>query len=273
MLSNLTTYSNIEEINIPLALSRLGIRIEKDKFHIFAGVGNVNDYFFVTPVTSLFTNSSCGIFPTISANFGIANFPDASVGVEGQYETGGFKANCAVYNGMASHHYLGKEGVFRLCPATDGIFNINAVNYRKNGNNYNLGFGVHHSGIGSDETTAQEFPATRYAKKKNTEIFYWLYAEQMIAKSLAFIVQYSQCPGISDGCRDFYGAGVAYDTDKYSLGLYSCYGDFSDNAEWASELTFIYRISTCISIQPALHYICNSASRGAVGLLRVCFTL
>ena len=272
LLPNLLTYSNIEEENIPLALTRLGISYGGEKFRIFAGVGNVNGEFFATPLAALFTNSSCGIFPTISANFSIANYPDASLGVEGRYESRGFTANCAVYNGCGSHRFTGREGVFRFCPGSDGIFNINAVNYRKNDNNYNLGIGLHHGRHGSNEDAASE-SVSASALQKQTSVFWWAYAEQKIWRGLSVMAQYSQCRGIGEGCRDFGGAGLVYDHDRYSIGLYSCYAGFTDEHEWAGELTFRYDVLSWLSLQPALHYIRNTTANGAVGLFRVNLTL
>lgn len=273
LISNLLTFSNIEEECIPLALSRMGISWERDNFRVFAGIGNANDEFFATPISSLFTNSSCGMYPTVSANFGIANYPDASVGIEGRYENGGIRVNSALYNGRASHRFCGRENVFRFCPSSDGIFNINGINYIRNGSNYNVGWGVYRGSVVGKEDGIQEFQADKKAEKKETEVFYWAYAEQRIVGNLSLVVQYSQCPGIREGCRDFGGLGLAYGTDRCSVGVYSCYADFTDDFEWASELTLKYRVSPGICLQPSMHYIHNSSSRGVAGLFRIYLTL
>ena len=57
------------------ALAVLGYMHEWKEAHLFVGVRNVNEDFFTSDVTSLFTNGSCGIFPTIAASYPIANFP------------------------------------------------------------------------------------------------------------------------------------------------------------------------------------------------------
>ena len=69
------TFSNIEEDNRFAAIAVLGYIHEWNTGHLFLGVRNVNEDFFTSDITSLFTNSSCGIFPTISASYPIANYP------------------------------------------------------------------------------------------------------------------------------------------------------------------------------------------------------
>lgn len=75
------TFSNIEEENHPLALATLGVQQQFGHSSLFFGIRNLNEDYFTSPVTSLFTNSSCGIFPTLSADYQIANYPVASVGL------------------------------------------------------------------------------------------------------------------------------------------------------------------------------------------------
>lgn len=269
LLPDLLTYSNIEEENIALALGRAGVSLSCGRWDIFGGIGNVNDNFFTTPLTSLFTNSSCGIFPTVSCNFDIANFPNASTGIEARYENSHIAVNSAIYNGKGSHRFNGSESVFRVAPHSDGIFNINDLNYHRHDNNYNMGFGLYHGRSHSDEAGAQQTLPSEVSSEVKTQIFYWLYAEQKIIHEISVIAQFSQCPSIKYGCRSFYGAGIACNTGRYDLGLYSCHASFTDSYEWASELTFRYRLSASVDLQSSLHYIRNTTSHGPVGLLRL----
>ena len=58
------TFSNIEEKkNHPLALATLGVQQQFGHSSLFFGIRNLNEDYFTSPATSLFTNSSCGIFP------------------------------------------------------------------------------------------------------------------------------------------------------------------------------------------------------------------
>ena len=55
------TFSNIEEENELAAIAVLGYMHEWKECHLFVGIRNLNEDFFTSDVTSLFTNSSCGI--------------------------------------------------------------------------------------------------------------------------------------------------------------------------------------------------------------------
>lgn len=68
-------FSNIFADNQVASIAVLGYMHEWQNAHFFAGVRNVNEDFFVTDITSLFTNSSGGIFPTIASSYPIANYP------------------------------------------------------------------------------------------------------------------------------------------------------------------------------------------------------
>lgn len=68
-------FSNIEADNNVAALAVLGYRHAWENANVFLGVRNVNEDFFTSDATSLFVNSSCGIFPTIAASYPIANYP------------------------------------------------------------------------------------------------------------------------------------------------------------------------------------------------------
>ena len=72
-------FSNIEADNLPFSLSVAGLSFSRGASCLFAGLRNMNEDYFASPVTSLFTNSSCGIFPTIAANYPIANYPLSSL--------------------------------------------------------------------------------------------------------------------------------------------------------------------------------------------------
>lgn len=68
-------FSNIDADNMLAAIAVLGFMHQWNSGHLFIGVRNVNEDFFTSPITALFTNSSCGIFPTVAASYPIANYP------------------------------------------------------------------------------------------------------------------------------------------------------------------------------------------------------
>ena len=126
-MHDLQTFSNIEEENLPFALSMLGIGRETEKYSVFFGIRNVNEDYFTSPCTSLFTNSSCGIFPTLSAETPLANYPVASVGFDGKIRWNRWLFQLSVYNGTGYKQLTGKENVFRFCPKSDGILDRKSV--------------------------------------------------------------------------------------------------------------------------------------------------
>lgn len=128
-MHDLQTFSNIEEENLPFALSMLGIGRETEKYSVFFGIRNVNEDYFTSPCTSLFTNSSCGIFPTLSAETPLANYPVASVGFDGKIRWNRWLFQLSVYNGTGYKQLTGKENVFRFCPKSDGILGMTSLNY------------------------------------------------------------------------------------------------------------------------------------------------
>ena len=98
-MHDLQTFSNIEEENLPFALS------------------------------------SCGIFPTLSAETPLANYPVASVGFDGKIRWNRWQFQLSVYNGTGNKQLTGKENVFRFCPKSDGILGMTSLNYEYNGSN------------------------------------------------------------------------------------------------------------------------------------------
>lgn len=119
-------HSNIEEDNMLAALAVLGYMHEWKEAHLFVGVRNVNEDFFTSDVTSLFTNGSCGIFPTIAASYPIANFPLSGLTVYFDVGKDGWVLRNSLYNGVGYNGWKHHDNPFRLRPKTDGIFNISS---------------------------------------------------------------------------------------------------------------------------------------------------
>lgn len=81
---DLQGYSNIEtyDVNIPFALTVAGLTWQlNDRHSLFAGIRRTDEDYFCSDGIGLFTNSSCGIFPTLSWNFPIGTFPYAAMGI------------------------------------------------------------------------------------------------------------------------------------------------------------------------------------------------
>ena len=93
-------FSNIETDNMFAGIAVLGYMHEWKAGHLFVGVRNVNEDFFTSDVTALFTNSSCGIFPTIAASYPIANYPLSGLTVYFDVSRGGWTFRNSLYNGV-----------------------------------------------------------------------------------------------------------------------------------------------------------------------------
>lgn len=240
---DLQTFSNIDAINIPFALSVCGIGLQIGKRNsLFMGIRNMNEDYFCSDVTSLFTNSSCGIYPTISANCAIANYPMASVGMHYCYDADRIKVQASVYNGAGYHHISGREKVFRFSPKDDGIFGVAEVAYRNAGSFYSLGTALH-----TDD---------------DTKTMPWIYFEQYLCRNLTLIAGYSHAFAEDAECSDFAGLGFRYQAKRCELGMFTDIACFDGGNEYATELTCKIPLSSIIYIQPTVHFIATPSADG-----------
>lgn len=246
---DLQTFSNLDAPRIPFALSVCGVNWNANDCHsLFVGIRNMNEDYFCSPVTSLFTNSSCGIFPTISAYYDIANYPVASVGVHYRFETK-TKSNADVndtfvfqgslYNGRGYYRFTGRDNVFRFCPQDDGIFGLVETQYHRNGSSYYLG-ACGRGEVGRDSGFCPSL---------------WIYTEERITDRLSLIAGYSHAFGPDAACRDFAGLGGRYAWERAELGFFTDYARFAEGDEFATELTCKIGLTSHLFLQPSLHAI------------------
>lgn len=261
------TFSNLDAENIPLALSMCGLGWQKDGRHsLFVGVRNMNEDYFCTPLTSFFTNSSCGIYPTLSCNFDIANYPLASMGVHYKYNkvlgnggrkpgksagTNAISVEASLYNGVGYHRFAGRENVFRVCPRSDGVFALAQVEYQHSGSRYLLGTGV------------------RQQRGCGTGASPWIYTEQHVWGGLSLLAGYSHAFGDGLVCRDFAGVGIHYALPKVELGVFTDYARFSDFNEWCTELSCRFSLTSYLDLQPSVHLISTDNTFQSAALLRL----
>lgn len=268
IVGDLQAFSNIEAGNIIFALSLLDVEWQINERHtLYAGIRNMNEDYFTSPVTSFFTNSSCGIFPTIGANFPVANYPVASVGVHYMYEgasgsigsNGSMSVQASLYNGVGYNRFTGRENVFRVCPKSDGVFGLAQVEYEHGESKYFLG-GCGHYGDAADDGT----------QKLSTAL--WGYTEQSLSKDFSLIAGYSHAFS-SAACSDFVGIGGKWSLGKVELGAFQDYACFSECKEWATELTCKISLLTNFHLQPSAHVITTGSKTKAVGTLRAVLSL
>lgn len=95
----------------------------------------------------LFTHSSCGAFPTITANYDIAAYPVAALGVHYGYTKGAFSLKTSLYNGVGYKDFSKRDNVFRICPESDGVFLMAQGEYDKNATRAYVGGSVLYSDL------------------------------------------------------------------------------------------------------------------------------
>lgn len=255
ILGDMLVFSNIEVLeDIPLTLAVAGVEWERTTssgtHSVFAGIRNVNEDYFSSELTAFYINSSCGIFPTIAANYPIANYPFASVGLHYAYDSKHWGAKASVYNGVGYYRFTGRENLFRVCPGSDGLFFLAQGEYKGSTGNYFLGGSMH----------------------KASPVL-WTYAEQTVYESekcdVGLIGAYSHCFDRDAFCRNFVGLGAKVGVKNIEMGLFTQYADFFDMHEFQTELNCSIPVSKNVYVMPALHYVNGSTEKSLIGMMRL----
>lgn len=255
------TFSNIEIDNLPIALSRAGVEWGIDSRNtLFVGIDNINDDAFASPVTTFFTNSSCGIYPTLSCNYPLPNFPVAALGVRYRHDRGPYALTASAYNGTSYNKFAGRGNVFRFCPHDDGLYAQLQGEWNTSRSSYYLGGCMR---VAKDDSSA------KWSCGKTL----WAYSEQQLSQRFALLCGYSHAFRPVGECTDFAGVGGKFDLRHVSFGLFSDYAYFVDGKEWATEFTMQWEVSRFCYIQPTLHLVTTDGNFNCMGLLRVCLHL
>ena len=282
-------FSNIEEDNLPFSPFILGYSQQIGKVLLFGGLRNVNEDYFTTPYASLFTNSSCGIYPTLSANYVLANYPLSAVCLHLEYrinEKIGIKNS--LYNGKAYLPFKRGSSVFTVAPRRDGLLDLAEISYTTNNSyhgTYNLGVVVHGSNrlgdasdcrLPSEQVQAQT--ETSSAKRWRVNYACWFSAEQECWRSGRYsagvLGQYSFALSDRNDCRRYVAAGGVFRgmlsaSQEDALGVIFSQASFSDVREKALEITWNYTVSDHFTVQPAFHFIRTGNERYHIAMLRV----
>ena len=144
----LQNFSSIDAPNIPFALTTAGLAWQiNERHHLFAGIHRIDDNYFCSDMLGLFTHSSCGAFPTITANYDIAAFPVAALGIHYGYTKDAFSLETSLYNGVGYKDFSKRDNVFRICPESDGVFLMAQGEYDKNATRAYIGGSVLYSDL------------------------------------------------------------------------------------------------------------------------------
>jgi len=264
---DLMEFSNIEEENMIINPFLLGYTHRWERVSLFGGVRNVNLDYFATPYTSLFTNSSAGIFPTLSINLPLANYPLSAVCLHVEYQpTEKWLFKSSLYNGIAHDSRKNPLRSFIINPREDGMISISELKYTQNkfGKGiYSLGIAVHALG-----------------KQYKTTYSLWGTIEQAVFNNdqieIGFLIQGGMAPPVKNECSFYYAAGAYFaglltKQKKDKLGIYFNGATFTNTKEQTMEITWQYQIIDAIVIQPAFHCIRMGSETSFYGLFRVIF--
>lgn len=253
LIDDLQGFSNLVADDQPLTLALAGISwTPNDRHSLFAGIRTINEDYFTSPVTSLFINSSCGIFPTLSFNMDIANYPLASMGVHYAYTAPSFQLQASAYNGQGYDRLTGAANVWRVTPRSDGLFCITQADWQRGHGHYYVGAALH----------------TGVRREASARSALWAYTEQAVTARLSLIADYSHAFGHHSLCTDFAGFGGQYAWSRSMLGCFTEYAWFAHDAEWATELTCSHQLTPLLSLQASYQLIRHHAWL-SVGLIRM----
>lgn len=289
ILADWQGFSNIEADNMFAAIAVLGYMHTWQNAHLFVGVRNVNEDFFTSDVTSLFTNSSCGIFPTIAASYPIANYPFSGLTLYFDVTRGPWTFKNSLYNGTGYNGWKGNDNPFLVRPKRDGVFNISQLEYSAHDARYFAGLTVHTrqhltcgqegfvttDGASASENDDEELAPTEKTTNKTT-FAWWLYGEQPVwtagDRSVVCMAQYSENTSRKNECYRYAEVGCAYRDSLNECGLSGQYARFQEGNEWSMELTWRRQLSETVAVQPSFQYVNNANGRFTVLSARLCLS-
>lgn len=252
-------FSNIEEKSMAAGIAVAGCRLQTGGMSFFIGIRNLNEDYFTSPVTAFFTNSSCGIFPVLSADRPIANYPMSALCADYRVKGEKWEFESSLYNGVARPGNR-LDRIFRFSPRKEGLFGISSVNYNARGGHYFGGFFLHHR------------------PSANTASGGWVYAEQTIftrkERRVEMLLQYATRFSGPTDCRR-YGAGgfllsgflLPSRNDRFGIVMNGA--RYGAGLEKALELTWRADLGPYFAIQPAFHFITNPDGKFTVATCRI----
>lgn len=272
IVPDLQGFSNIEAENCAAALAKLGYRHQWEGVGLFLGIRNVNEDFFTSPCTSLFTGSSCGIFPTVSASYPIANYPMSGLCLHADASFGAWKIVASLYDGVGSSGWNRSDNPFLLDFRHDGVFGMAEVSRQGERSRYFAGAALHNRffpvGSGGEQLPPDE-------ALHRVSCAWYLYAEQALwrcdAKRIDLMIQYSENTEKHSGCSRYAEIGCTWrNREKFRMGISTQYADFVQSEEWSVEATVRYAPNTIFSLQPAFQLIRNATGCFPVFSIRLC---
>ena len=268
LFENMMGYSNIDAYDKSFALQKAGLQWHINDSHtLFAGIRCMDEDYFCSDGLSLYTNPSCGIFPTISCNYFVPTYPFAAMGLHYAYETDRLCLQASLYNGTASQGFSGRDNVFRFCPKSDGIFAIGQAEYRYRDSRYFLGASLYNAYEYDVYFDGEDFQEETLGRKSYATM--WAYAEQALSSRCMLILAYGHSFNGDDWLRNYYGVGAQYALGKVRFGLFSDYVRMMGINEWNTELVCHLPLNDYLSVKPVLHILNSDGKTQCIGLLRL----
>ncbi len=258
IIDDYQVFSNIYGENLVAAIAVLGyMHTWEDLAHVFFGVRNMNEDFFVSDMASLFTNSSPGIFPTIGASYDIANFPVSALTLYFDLKWKNFTLKNSFYNGVGHNGWNNHNNPFMFRPKKDGVFNITEISYEWDKGSYFTGVAVHSKHF--DENMEGDFEPV----ENKASCAWYIYGEQNVWENadnkIGVMAQFSINSKRNNACRTYAEVGSVWEyKEDNQTGLSFQYADFLEGKEYSIEATYLHAFNDHFSFQPALQFIHNN---------------
>lgn len=258
MANDLQGFSNIREKNYLFSPFLAGYSYKFMRNEAFIGLRNVNEDYFTTDYTSLFTQSSAGIHPTLSANYNLPNYPYSGLSVFIEtHPIASLRLRSSIYNGTSGAAFVKAETPFRF--NDEGVFFLQDVLLKNEIWNCNLGL------------------MAQFKRGKAIRDFViWGITEKLIYSSskynIGLLGEFSYAFNNTVDCSSFMSVGLVANgligaKDRSVCGIQFYYAGFRERSDLDLELTWRYQLKSYCAIQPAFHFM-KADKWNVVGILR-----
>ena len=250
------TCSNLLTDNRWLRLFEAGLYQEWERLWLFAGLGHINHHYFAGGYEGLFTGSSHGIFPTVGDNFGMGNFPVATLGLH----WGVLITDRIEWRGVLTQG-SGSDRLREQFSLTDKGFDIVSE--------------VCYTAVPGDDLSGHWHLGGVYGREPDfTGTAVFAYGEHPVWQQghrQAGCFLQGSLASAGAACRAYYGGGLYSQgllARGHELGLAVARAVYDDGDEWDTELCYAFPLADILTVKPALHLINTDGRWAQVALLR-----
>ncbi|MGL5636454.1 MAG: hypothetical protein ACRDD8_09220 [Bacteroidales bacterium] len=246
IVDDLQGFSNIREKDYLLSPFLVGYSYYFGGSEFFAGMRNINEDYFTTDYTSLFTQSSAGIHPTLSANYNLANYPYSGLSLFLETNPTNFiRLRTSIYNAAAGAVFVKDESPFVF--SKKGFFLLQDCLLQNKIWKFNIGM------------------MAQFKQKDNfQDLVLWgvleklLYSDSKLAVGILGEASYAFSKNVD--CSTFMSAGLTIsgllgEKDKNICGAQFYYAKYRERSDLDIELTWRYQMNKYFTFQPAMHIV------------------